>query len=258
MDHALDSGIGGVCVSRMSKKYKEKVCAYCAESGSETADHVVAREFFPRQYRDGLPKAPACKQCQGEKSRLENVFIAVLPFGSEHPLAVATLTEKGRRRLDKNAALRKKLEAGLAPLLVEHEGLVLPSVSLPLEGEQFIRLWAYIVRGLVWHEWKYVVPHGYCVEVLTLLDSGLDLFRQFLRMGPEHRRLGTFAEGAFEYTCTRNGADPAFSIWHIRLYGGVNIAGVTDRGRLAPLNICALTGPPEVKPLVERFRQLRV
>jgi hypothetical protein len=139
MDHALDSGIRGVCVSRMSKKYKDRVCAYCAESESETADHVIARAFFPEQYRGGLPKAPACEQCQGEKSRLENVFIAVLPFGSEHPLAVATLKEKGRRRLYKNAALRKKLEAGLAPLLVEHKGLVLPSVSLPVEGEQFIR-----------------------------------------------------------------------------------------------------------------------
>ena len=55
----------------MSKKFKGKLCVYCGTGESETADHVVAREFFPETHRDGLPKVPACKACNAAKAALE-------------------------------------------------------------------------------------------------------------------------------------------------------------------------------------------
>ena len=82
----------------MSKKYKGKVCVYCAVRKSDSADHVVAREFFPDTHRDDLPKAPACQSCNRGKADLERKLTALLPFGSGHEAAVQTLLAKGRMR----------------------------------------------------------------------------------------------------------------------------------------------------------------
>jgi len=53
----------------MSKRFKGKTCAYCALPGaSDTADHVLAREFVAVEDRGGIPKVPACAACNGKKA----------------------------------------------------------------------------------------------------------------------------------------------------------------------------------------------
>ena len=237
----------------MSKKYKDKVCAYCATRESESADHVAAREFFPETHREGLPKAPACKSCNGQKSDLERLFTTVLPFGSDHELAKEMLTSKVPRRLNKNPRLRQALQAGTESVVVEHNGEIRSTLSLPFEGDQFIRLCSYIIRGLVWHEWKYVVPASYYVEAIPVCEVGLVFFNQLLQMGPQHRRTAEFAEGAFRYTCTRKSDDPGFSVWHVRLYGSLNLAGDNEEGGLDRVHICGITGPEEVRGIMDKF-----
>jgi hypothetical protein len=241
----------------MSKKYKNKVCVYCAAKASETADHVVAKEFFPRTHRDGLPKAPACKPCNATKAALEHTFTAVLPFGSEHPVARQMLMERAGARLDKNPQLRQTLQRGGQPILVQRKGQVLPSITLPFEGDEFVRLCGYIIRGLVWYEWKHVVPVDYYVEAIPVSDVGLVFFRDWLlQMSQAYQRTGNFAGGAFQYACTRKSDDPAFSVWHIRLYESLNLAGDDTAGGLARVHICGVTGPTEVKEIMDKFKRL--
>ena len=95
----------------MSKRYKDKTCAYCA-GVSETADHIFAREFVPVSYRSQIPQVPACKRCNKEKSELEHYLTAVLLFGGRHADAATNLQIDGPRRLAKNQKLRRELGEG--------------------------------------------------------------------------------------------------------------------------------------------------
>jgi len=67
-----------------SKKYKGKPCVYCVDGISIDGEHIISRKFFPEEFRDNLPKAPSCKQCNSDKSKLEHYLTAVLPFSSDH------------------------------------------------------------------------------------------------------------------------------------------------------------------------------
>jgi len=70
----------------MSKRFKNKLCVYCLKNPSTpTGDHIFAREFFMQDRRANLPKVPACKHCNNEKSQLEHYLTAVLPFCGRHP-----------------------------------------------------------------------------------------------------------------------------------------------------------------------------
>ena len=240
----------------MSKKYKDKTCVYCACAPSATADHVVAREFFPETHREGLPKVPACQPCNRLKSDLERRFTTVLPFGSAHEAAVTTLVNKGSRRLAKNPSLRRKLVRGMESAIVVQDGRPLSTIALPFDGDDFLRLCAYMIRGLVWSQWKYVVPVNYHVEAITLTDAGLPLFHQLLQKNPRNRCDVTLAHGALQYTCTCNSQDPAFSVWHIRFYEALNLMGTDGRGYFVPVHICGVTGPPEVKEIMIQLKRL--
>lgn len=85
-----------------SKKYKDKICVYCRESTSTTADHVFPREFFQKHQRSNLPKVPSCKSCSNEKSKLEHYLLSVLPFGATHSYVHQVLSVDVPKRLERN------------------------------------------------------------------------------------------------------------------------------------------------------------
>lgn len=120
----------------MSKRYRNRTCVYCRERLSITADHVFAREFFPLMERGGLPKVPACAQCNRLKSVAEHYLTALLPFGGQHRSAAEDLVTMVPPRLDRNAKLRRTLAAGKRDIWMKTPaGVILPSMSLPLDHE---------------------------------------------------------------------------------------------------------------------------
>ena len=96
-----------------SKKYKKKLCVYCRNSISATADHVFPREIFQPDQRSMLPKVPSCINCNNEKSILEQYLLSVLPFGATHSNAEKALAVDTKKRLAKNKKLHKKLKLEL-------------------------------------------------------------------------------------------------------------------------------------------------
>lgn len=96
----------------MSKKFKDKRCAYCAERNAVTGDHIFAREFFLSAARANLPQAPICLECNNEKSKLEHYLTAVLPFGAKHKASLENLASMVPKRLGKNARLHRELVPG--------------------------------------------------------------------------------------------------------------------------------------------------
>lgn len=124
----------------MSKKYKGKVCVYCALDGASSgADHVLAREFFLPERRANLPKVPACGECNDRKSELEHYLTAVLPFGGNHPDSTALLSAGVPKRLAKNPKLHQTMVAGFQAVELMEGGASLQE-GVPLDFlERYVR-----------------------------------------------------------------------------------------------------------------------
>jgi len=218
----------------VSKKYKGKQCVYCATSPSTTADHVIGREFFLPSRRNNLPKVPACKTCNGEKSQLEHYLMALLAFGGRHADAVENLTTMVPKRLKKNA----KLHADLAAAFEQSGGTTLPIDHVRLE-----RLFALIARGLVWYHWQILLGLGHSAIASIFSDAGTHFFTQMLNGWKTPNRVtGNLGDGTFCYEGAQATDCPQMTVWRFSMYDGIVFGG--DPKVPGPSSLAvAVTGP---------------
>lgn len=236
----------------MSKAYKGKTCVYCAGPGcSSTGDHVLAREFFPEDRRDGLPKVPACEPCNQAKSQLEHYLTTVLPFAGRHPDAHRVLTTMVPRRLAKNRKLHSQLAASQERAWIMRGGMLHPSATLPLDAQKLEGLVRYIVRGLTAYHWNTVIPAAYAVGVGVWTEEGERLILPMLPSRGKAVARERWGNGAFEYDGVQAVDDPYLSIWRLRLYGGAVLGGDTAKTTDASPRIWAMTSR---EPAPELFR----
>jgi len=164
----------------VSKKFRGKRCAYCADAQSTTEDHIFAREFFLPEDRGNLPKAPACASCNNEKSKLEQYFTSILPFGGRHDQAVVNLQTRVPPRLQRNRKLHEELATTLRRAwLRENAGLFLPGITFAMDGERLEELVSFIVRGLMWHHWRTYLSQQDFVAVMFLTGAGAAGFEKY-------------------------------------------------------------------------------
>ena len=129
------------------------------------------------------------------------------------------------------------------------------TIALPFQSEKLIEYCEYIIRGLVWHEWDIIIPKKYVIEVMSLTQHGYSIFRDYiLKLSPDLKREKMYADGGFSYTCTRNSIDAAFSAWHLKFYEKLYLSDQTEEGAVEFAEICAMTGPPNIRALIERFK----
>jgi len=228
----------------MSKKYKGKPCVYCESKESNGTDHVIAREFFPLNQRANLPKVPSCDECNSIKSSLEHYAITVLPFGSKHEDAKDMLKNLAPKRLKKNKKLQRELQNKSERIwLKSSSDLIVPSMTFPIKGDKLKQLFAMIVRGLYWHNWKLILPINYFVEIYTLNLEGLIYFRDnLLLQAPSNFIEQDFGKGVFHYRATKGDEDLGISAWEMFFYNGMTIAGHKNQ----IIFFCCLTGPEEI------------
>lgn len=86
-------------------------CTYCDSSPPSEEDHVVARQFFPSEdkFRGGLPKVPACGECNRIKQRVEDTVAVYLQFGHASEASTKVLEGRVPRTLQKNRRLARSL-----------------------------------------------------------------------------------------------------------------------------------------------------
>jgi len=163
----------------VSRDFKGQPCVYYINNlSTRKGDHIFAREFFLPSRRHNLPKAPACMQCNNEKSKLENDLTSILPFGGRHIDARSNL-ELVPKRLDKNAKLRRLLATGRRRVWSkEKSDLYVPTVTLPIKQGCIEQLFGFIVKGLVWHHWRIYLPAECVVKVTALTQDGEEAFEQ--------------------------------------------------------------------------------
>jgi hypothetical protein len=198
---------------------------YCAVAGiSATADHVFAREFFPIDKRANLPQVPACERCNGDKSRLEHYLLTVLPFGGRHADSAHVLGTMVEGRLASNAKLHRALSSGKATVLEQSNGILLPTMTIPFEGDKLAALAKYIARGLTFHHFGTVIAAECHVEGGLIVPEGEALLMPILKLKGQ-LIVNALGDGAVEYEGVQSIEDPEVTVWRMRLYGGVALTG---------------------------------
>lgn len=208
----------------MSKRFKGKTCVYCSVEGiSETADHVIAREFLPVAHRDGIPKVAACRSCNNAKSHLEHYLLAVLPFGSRHPTASAMLKSDVPRRLAGNRRLHRDLAGGQEAVWLTENGIKQPTIALPFDGQKLSALFALVTRGLAAHHFGLVIPRAYAVDAGLLVPEAEQFMQSLFMMNARAKVTQSLANGLLSYDGAQFIDDPYRSVWRYRVFGGVRL-----------------------------------
>lgn len=228
----------------MSKKFRGKLCVYCAARVSGTRDHVVAREFFLESRRSNLPQVPACLICNGAKSKLEHYLMSVLPFGGVHADAAENLQTQVPRRLERNQRLLRELSAGRKQVWARAgEGILLPTISLPLNFTAVDDLFRYIVKGLMWHHWSVYLTNEHFVTVIALTAEGDRFFRdRFFGASVTDSIANDLGSGTFNYSAVQSTSYPELSVWRITMYGGISLGGDPNAPNENTTSIGAFTG----------------
>lgn len=201
----------------MGKGYKDVPCVYCQTGMATTADHVIARAFFPEGKRDGLPKVAACSNCNSVKSRLEHSLAAIMPFGAQHADANSALA-KVERMLIKNAKLHRQLAEGMSSAWRSiNGGPWTPEMTIPVSHRDIERLCEFIVRGLASHHWNVALGPDHSVHASFFNEAGRRLFDQFFA-GPGAKVRRDLGEGVFAYEGVQSTDCPELTLWKMSIY----------------------------------------
>lgn len=229
----------------MSKKYKDKLCAYCCKELSVTADHVFAREFFLIDKRDNLPKVPSCTKCNNDKSEIEHYLIALLPFGGRHKDAHENLKEMVPKRLRKNPKLHKKLAAEQDYIPTKKTSdLFSPSMVLPIQFESIPTLFNYVVKGLANYHWGVYLNDDVLIEIMALTPAGEKFYEEhFFRLNCKARVSENLGENTFGYEGVQGVDCPEITAWRFSIYNGLQLAGDSEAPDIISSVIGAHSGP---------------
>ena len=231
----------------MSKRFKGKTCVYCTIEGiADTGDHVFAREFLPVEQRSNISQVPACNPCNGEKAALEHYLTAVLPFGGRHADAMENLETAVPPRLAKNQKLHRSLAKDQSRVWTrEKSGLLVPSLTVPIDSNKLERLISFITRGLMWHHWNVVLGPDCFVDVHSLTGHCERVFHSFNKMQVKDRVANDIGAGAFVYKGIQGVDNPAVSIWELSIYGGMKMASADGKDLMSKFGV--MTGPKRIQ-----------
>lgn len=236
----------------MSKMYKGKTCVYCGVRGiSNTADHVLARQFVLEQYRANLPKVPACKACNDKKARIEHHLTATLPAGARHADAAAVLKDVPKR-LAKNPALQRSIQHTMEPRWMTAPSGLLVKTSVVLVNADALLPWAgMIVKGLVWHHWKVVVDGDR--EVIPTFKSTDEaaLFDLALKRKGVAVPETSLGNGALTYTAQGVEDHLPASLWRLSVYSA-ELGGMDTRYRTTNIYVVVDREHPDTDASVQR------
>jgi len=232
----------------MSKKFKGKLCVYCAQSISSVGEHVFAREFFLPEHRNNLPKVPSCPKCNGTKSELEHYLSTVLPFGGRHESAAKNLSTLVPKRLENNHRLHRTLDAESTTAWSNESGFYRPTMVLPFNSEALVALFAFIAKGLLWFHWQTYLTNDHFVEVIPLTKYGEKFFdEKFMCLTPRAQVTEDLGEGTFRYQGLQGMDVPQISVWKFSAFGGIVLGGDLNAPDEISTTVGVLTGPQSIR-----------
>lgn len=240
----------------MGKGYKGKPCVYCLEAEAEDGDHVLSKQFVLVEHRDNLPKVPACKRCNNEKSKLEHYLTAVMPFGGRHGEAGRNLSEQVPGRLGKNERLHRELAEGVEGYLVSKNGSPWePGMKVPLDGRALESLFEYMTRGLAFHHWGLLFGCDHVVRSAFLTAVARGPFEGLMAKSAK-RVAGNLGGGAFEYEGAMAKDGSGLTVWRMSLYGAVVAGDGGGAGREEKSSAAHCITAPKDWPVTAKLMKL--
>jgi hypothetical protein len=207
-----------------SKKFKGKLCVYCAENLSTDGEHIFAKKFFMLEQRNDLPQVPACQDCNREKNKLEMYLMAVLPFGGRHADAHCNL-ENVPNRLAKNIKLYRSLTQGRRTFWDKNaSGIYIPKTTVPIRHGCIERLAAFWAKGLLWCHWEVYLTQEHFVEATALTASESECFeRSFSNVSQDLKVSANLGDGTFVYKGFREINSPETTTWWFSISNGLTL-----------------------------------
>ena len=232
------SGIGGH-LRRNTQQYKNKLCVYCRDAKSTTADHVFPRGIFQRHQLDSLPKVPSCKLCNNDKSKLEHYLLSVLPFGATHAHAKNALSVDVSKRLEKNKKLHRKISEGFGYTYIQQQSNILERrLVVKFDADKLHKFVGYVGRGLMWYHWNKLLPLESSFETFTPSPIGIEYIGGLLNLSSSLRINTQLGEGTVRYHGVMSEVDEGVSVWAVQLFGGITIA--TENNEHIQKNSCVV------------------
>lgn len=226
-----------------ARRFRGMVCVYCSERPAYTGDHIFARGFFLERARGDLPQAPTCERCNGRKADLERYLSAVLPFGGVHHDAHDSLVELVPRRLAGNVRLASELAAGRQAVWRRAPDALHLGMTIPVDAEQVVALFAMVARGLAWFHWKTYLAPEHDADALMLTQFGQHYFDRLFAMNARDRVQLDLGNGAVSYRGVQAVDTPQLTLWRVTFYGGLLFAGDPAAPDETTQEIGAVTGP---------------
>jgi hypothetical protein len=219
-----------------SKKYRNKTCVYCGVPGaSTTADHVIAREFFPKDDRHNLPQVPACVACNNSKSALEHYILSVLPLGGRHNGADIAISDQVKPRLAKNQKLAMSIaEAQRQFVVLDAERNWHVGTITPFDVGKLEALAIFIGQGLAWHHWQIQLAPDSLADARRINSEGTKYFRgQMTGAACGGQVKATLGKDVFRYHRAYQRTNRLKTIWEMTFFGGVEIGPLSAGGESA-------------------------
>ncbi len=225
-------------IASRSFKLGINVCAYCGVAIATTKDHVISRNLWPDDERNGVKfiRVPACLLCNGQKSKVDNFlrdYLVIDEDRSCHPLAA---------KLISNGTIERAVQGKHVKILRSFEdGVVLPRVTpagiiwgahygIPLDQkdwEQIAEAVDYVSRGLYWVVTGEAMTSDMAVSsrLIPRVDrvEALKRFGHISRIAQEfHPEAGNWIEIGDVYSGFMAAA-PGGMYWYHVFYNGVTL-----------------------------------
>ena len=155
----------------------EKICIYCNKDKATTEDHIIARQFFPNdfEYRNNLPKVPACSKCNTEKQKVEDGPAVLLQFAHASEGSKLVLHDRVPRTLDKNKRLHKSMKKGLSwDWLSQQSRRIdkLTFIELDKRNQKDLFKWyIFLVKGFYYWSLNSILKPSFSISLLKPINQ---------------------------------------------------------------------------------------
>lgn len=213
-------------------------CCYCGRIAPTTRDHIPPKSFFATK-PDNLITVPSCWDCNNAASHDDEIARTIIMLREEvaaHP-EVERLQPKMIRGLQRPERREFKLQLLTAMFAVERpkaDGSGMETATgIEVDLAPLERVGSRIVAGLLYHEKKQPLPHGWTASALACSglpladDGGLpgalrEPFEIILRQ-PLH----SFGENVFDYRVAFAEDNPNAGFFVLTFYRKVAMIGIT-------------------------------
>ena len=126
---------------------------------------------------------------------------------------------------------------------VPEGGLLLPTMTIPVDWHA-LQVWVtFLVKGMSWHHWGVLVAADCMVDVVALPRHGEQLFERLFGMRAAARAREEVGGGTFSYEAAQGLDNPCVSVWTFVIYGGTTLAGDPEHPEIAATKLGVLVGP---------------